>query len=682
MSGQPVALIASLLLPALAFGQTTSTTLSASPNPANYGQPVTLTATVTASATGKVTFYDGVTILGVATLSGTQASLTTVMLASGSGQLRAYYQGDGTHVPSASAALSESIIAGPSSGLQSPIDNSGATAIAIAKGDFNGDHVQDLVMSTSPTSTVTIYLGNGDGTFQAGQPYSAGTALFDLAVGDFNGDGKLDVAGVDRFGGNVWILLGNGDGSFQSPVPVPVGFVTRALAVADFNGDGNADIVVVGYNDSGLSAGVSILLGNGDGSFSIPGGILPWNGVQVTVSDFNGDGKPDFAFTLNGGISALYILLGNGDGTFQSPLITQGLSPSAIKLVAADLNADGKPDLVLADEGDGVFVLLGNGDGTFAAPATYNPGNNGAATVIVEDFNGDGKPDLAIAPYLSDNFGGLALLSANGDGTFQSPVWYAVKYSYYAIYFYFAVAGDFNGDGTIDLAFASNFSGTPVFLVLLGGAGSDLTILTDPAQLQVVVNGRGAEVAPQTLDLPSGTAGIDAPSPQAGPPGIQYVFANWSDGGAESHTIAVGTTPTVYTATFVTQYELTATQYPIPGGAVTPASGAYFNPGAVITLTATPNAPYVFTSWSNGSTANPLQFTLIAPTSLIANFYVPGFTCAITGDSSPSIADVQQIVNEALGVLPPNDNLAHNPTISVVDIQKVLDAAIGLPCLY
>jgi hypothetical protein len=371
--------------------------------------------------------------------------------------------------------------------------------------------------------------------------------------------------------------------------------------------------------------------------------------------------------------------LGNGDGTFQAALTTQGLPPSAITLVAADLNGDGKPDLVLADEGDGVFVLLGNGDGTFTTPVLYNPSSFGAACVIVEDFNGDGKPDLALVPYDS---GGVALLSGNGDGTFQSPLWYQVDYSSKLAFFYYAVAGDFNGDGMPDLAFATSSGGLPVFIVLLGGAGSDLTILTNPARLQFSVNGGATEIAPRALDLAPGTAAISAISPQPGPPGTQFVFTGWSDGGAASHNVIVGATESTYVASFRTQYQLNSGANPVPGGSITPASGIYYDPGTSVTLTAAPNPPYLFTSWSNGSTANPLQLTIDAPGSITANFNVPGFTCAITGDGNATVADVQQIIGEALGGLPPKDNLAHASFIGVADVQKVIEAAVGVGCLY
>lgn len=124
-----------------AFGQTpTATTLIASPNPSHYGQPVTLTASVTAGATGKVTFYDDATVLGAATLSGTQASLTTILLPSGAGKLRAYYQGDGTFAPSNSGVARQTVVAGKSAALHPP-----PTPGTLVASDFNGDGKVDLL---------------------------------------------------------------------------------------------------------------------------------------------------------------------------------------------------------------------------------------------------------------------------------------------------------------------------------------------------------------------------------------------------------------------------------------------------------------------------------------------------------------------------------------------------------
>jgi hypothetical protein len=666
-----------LIFHRVGFGQSpSSTTILASPNPSNYGQPVTLTATVTTGATGKVTFYDGTVILGVGTISGTQARLTTVMLSSGTRKLRAYYQGNGAYAGSSSAVLAQTVVAGPSLGFDPVVSSPGTTTVAIATADFNGDGKQDLVMATSTTSTVTVYLGNGDGTFQAGTPYSVGNYPISLAVADFNGDGAMDIAAANSLDGNVSVLLGNGDGTFRAAVNYPAGSGLWAVAVGDFDGDGDADLVVASTGGTGLA----VLLGRGDGTFK-PATFISASGQSVAVADFNGDGAADLAVAEGHGVIGVF--LGNGDGIFQAPVTIPLVGQESRSITTADLNGDGKPDILVSDIGNGVYVLLGNGDGTFGAPSVYNPGS-GAWAALVEDFNGDGKPDLAVINYGSYNPSRLALLAGNGDGTFQTAVFYPVADSFYVAPFWEAAAGDFNGDGKPDLAFASNVTGISAFLVMLGGAGSDLTILTSPAHLQFSVDGAPTLTAPQSFNLTPGTHTIAVSSPQTGPPGTQYVFTGWSDSGAASHSVTVGAAPATYTASFKTQFQLKAAPLPAAGGTVTPASGAFYDSGTSVTLTATPNPPYAFTSWSGDATGatNPLSVPMDAAKSVIANFTVPGYSCDLKGNGVIDASDVRTIINQALGIVQAVNDLNGDHIVNVLDVQIEVNAALGLGCVY
>ena len=148
-------------------GQIASTiAVTPSPNPANLGQPVTLTATVTSGATGKVTFYDGTTVLGTSTLSGSQATFTTVLLPAGARSLHAHYFGDSSYAPSNSSIVSETVVAVVSLGLKAPmtftpVGDPFTTIVA----DFNGDGKPDLVQRKRRFGWPSIWLGNGDGTF-------------------------------------------------------------------------------------------------------------------------------------------------------------------------------------------------------------------------------------------------------------------------------------------------------------------------------------------------------------------------------------------------------------------------------------------------------------------------------------------------------------------------------------
>jgi hypothetical protein len=216
----------------------------------------------------------------------------------------------------------------------------------------------------SPTlvqNNVSILLGNGDGTFQPAVNYAVVNEPVSVAVGDFNGDGKRDlaVANYGGFRGRISILLGNGDGTFQPAVDYAVDSPTF-VAVADFNGDGKRDLAVTNYD----LYTVSILLGDGHGTFQLAGsyavGIHP---RSVAVGDFNGDGKRDLAVANWDYSLTLSILLGNGDGTFQ-PAVDYAVGSLPSSVAVGDFDGDRKPDLAVAN-GSVVTILLGNGDGTF-----------------------------------------------------------------------------------------------------------------------------------------------------------------------------------------------------------------------------------------------------------------------------------------------------------------------------
>lgn len=355
-------------------------------------------------------------------------------------------------------------------------DSGGLDANSVAVADLNGDGKPDLVVANGNGTTVGVLLGNGDGTFQSVLNYAAGSAPRAVAVGDFNRDGKLDLAAADVIGGAVSVLMGNGDGTFQSAVTYDSGGVIAiSVAVADTNGDGKPDLVVADECVSlncGEDGSVGVLLGNGDGTFQAvvtydSGGSLA---TSVTAADVNGDGKPDLVVT-NCGISSrctgdgsVGVLLGNGDGTFQPAVTYDSGGDEAFAVAVADVNGDGKLDLLVANDctsGSGcssnstmgtAAVLLGNGDGTFQTATTYSTGGNNAEFVAVADVNGDGKldvmvPNLNCASSQCDSNGTVGVLLGNGDSTFQAAVTYSS-----GGYFDFSIAvADVNGDGKPDL---------------------------------------------------------------------------------------------------------------------------------------------------------------------------------------------------------------------------------------
>jgi hypothetical protein len=343
----------------------------------------------------------------------------------------------------------------------------GANPQAVATGDFNNDGRLDLAVANHDNRTVGVLLGDGQGGFGAVRQSAAGTiGPVSLTVADFNNDGKLDLAVINQDPvGSVWnsslsVLLGNGDGTFRAPSYPPSTCAPLSAAAGDFNADGNIDLVV-GQDDAEGAGYVEVLLGNGQGGFTAARGeysshFLP--APSLAVSDLNGDGKLDAVMVCGAGGSGGFALLGNGDGTFGPydsnwPQFDTGPDPRAVAV--GDFTGDGIPDLIAA--GQTVDVAPGRGDGTFDSSIDSSANGSMHTGVAVADFTGDGKLDAVTSDA---DTGSASLLLGNGNGALAYAGAFAVGSSPSAI-----TVGDFNGDGRPDVATANAGSNTVSLLV-------------------------------------------------------------------------------------------------------------------------------------------------------------------------------------------------------------------------
>jgi len=358
--------------------------------------------------------------------------------------------------------------------------------------DVNGDGIPDVV-TADEGSAVSIFLGEGGGKLQAPYSYKANAGPMWVGVGAYFGSDRADIALLNGGGNHIpaptlSLLRSATPGNYAGVRNIEL-HNASAFALGDMNQDGLPDLVVTNAeNTSSPQPGLWILPGLGNGSFDEPIAAidLPSAAASPVIADFDGDGTPDFAVTLQSYMSTtIDVGLLQPGNTFK---IVSTMVPAQVSIAwAGDLNGDGLPDLVLVNADcfnslacGTVYTLLNIGQGTFGNPLqiTTSHGASALSFIAVADFNNDGKPDLAVGAVEGcGSESGPAILLGNGDGSFGAPICLGSSYAY-AI-----VAGDFNHDGNQDVAMLTQVEFGAGLLVFLGnGKGGFHALPSQPFQ--------------------------------------------------------------------------------------------------------------------------------------------------------------------------------------------------------
>ncbi|HET6844826.1 MAG TPA: Ig-like domain repeat protein [Candidatus Angelobacter sp.] len=433
---------------------------------------------------------------------------------------------------------------------------------SVAHGDFNGDGIEDLIVANSLDTTLSLFTGKGDGTFNSPILIQVADRPIGIAAADLNGDGKLDlIIGFVQF--QPEILFGNGDGTFSglTVITLPSPFNQNQdnaaeIKIADFNGDGQPDIAFTGF------AGAILVYLNSPGSpgtFGAPSAIVQGLGagtvIDFYIADFGGPQHKDLvcaSLTNNGGIpdAAIFVAKGNGDGTFASPVAVVPSTGRAGGFAVADFNKDGLTDLVWTSTAfisqiPGIIqVALQQPGGTFNL-LTANTSVHAPGRIVAADLNGDGNPDLAVLQS-SAAFPGtpdpdlLALFSGDGSGNFGTPTTYSLP------------------TNPIFIATAPLVTSTVSDLVVADFSANELSVLLNASKqtsITTLVSSTNPSVFGQSITLSSTV------SPSSGGSGTPTGTVTFSDGATTLATVTLtnGTASLTISSLTVASHPIAAT---------------------------------------------------------------------------------------------------------------------------